>query len=437
MKKILFITYYWPPGGGPGVQRGIKLTKYLPSFGIEPLVMSVRPDKASYPVVDETLLEQINPALAIVRTDSCEPMLAYTRIIPGATLPKPGFADESSPSFSKKITRFIRGNFFIPDARRGWNKYLVRECRKIIKTQEIAAIFCTSPPHSTQLAAMQLSRETGIPWIADLRDPWTDIYYNRHLLRTHIANSIDRRYERKVLLTADRIITVSVSLRKVLLEKSAKLDPQKVVVIPNGFDHEDFTELQQTQEDVFRIAYTGTMTDDYPIDGFIRSVELFLKTNPGCRYQVDLAGHFSGKSLRKLNESAISAHVNILGVLHQKDTIALMKRSSVLLLIIPDAPKNEGIVTGKLFEYIGAGNPVLGFGPTHGDAAAIIEPNGWGRMFDYKDPIQAAGYLEEVYKNRERNTDKLTITDARMQYSRRAQAGEVARLIINLTEQNV
>jgi len=175
MKKVLIITYYWPPSGGAGVQRMLKFVKYLHQLGVQITVITVDPRKASYQLTDDSFLKDIPDDINVIKTNTFEPFNLYKSLGSKKEIPHSGFANETNPGFFQKASRFVRGNFFIPDARRGWNKYAYREAIKVIKNNKIDAIITSSPPHSTQLVGLKLKNKYNIPWVADLRDPWTDI----------------------------------------------------------------------------------------------------------------------------------------------------------------------------------------------------------------------------------------------------------------------
>ena len=239
VKKVLLITYDFPPSGGAGVQRWLKTIKYLPEYGVETIVLTVDPAVASYPQVDESLCKEVPDFVKVYKTKSKEILSIYKKVSPQKQVPYGGFANEPNPTLLQKISRFIRGNFFLPDPRRGWNKYALAKAKEIIEQEGIETIITTSPPHSTQLIGLELKRlYPHIKWVADLRDPWTDIYYNEDLYPTCWAKKRNLRYERSVLLAADQIITVSEECKRLFAEKADVAE--KIAVIPNGYDEKDF-----------------------------------------------------------------------------------------------------------------------------------------------------------------------------------------------------
>ncbi len=429
MYKVLIITYYWPPGGGPGVQRCLKLAKYLPGHGVEPVVITVDPKKAGYPVTDSSLKDEVPSWLRVIHTPTREPFNAYRFFFGRKNLPRSGFANEGKPGPAKKAARFLRGNLFVPDARKGWKKYALKACRRLIREETFDAVITSSPPHSTQLIGLTLSREFGLPWIADLRDPWTDLFYNKHFYRLKPAQKKDAAYEKSVLEQSDSLITVSESLKQLFLAKSPLLDPNKFHVIPNGYDPDDFTAASDEKPEVFAISYVGTMTEHYPVSAFIQAVETLLDKKPTARPEIRFLGQVSEPVVRQLEASSIWPYVDISGYVDHPAAIKVMTASSVLLLIIPDVPNNEGILTGKLFEYLAAKRPVMGFGPAGGDAGKIISDCESGTFFGYHEGRKAGEWLTGIYDLYEHHKEVTAGNENTMQYSRKSQAGQLADIL--------
>ena len=273
MRKILIITYYWPPSGGAGVQRWLKFAKYLPEFGWQPVIMTVDPECASYPQRDESLLSEVDPNCLVFTTKSFE-LYNFYKILSGKMeVPYGGFANDSKEGLLQKISKFLRGNFLLPDPRKGWNKYALKKAVELIRQFDIGTVVTTSPPHSTQLIGFKLKKMLNIKWIADLRDPWTDIYYYNQFMHTTLARIIDKRYERKVVENADVLITVSEDVKRIFAEKSDLPIAVKTVVIPNGFDEDDFRIKEVPIETKKIITYTGTISEVYDVDCFLTALQ--------------------------------------------------------------------------------------------------------------------------------------------------------------------
>jgi glycosyltransferase involved in cell wall biosynthesis len=393
--RVLIITYYWPPGSGAGVQRWLKFAKYLPAFGWKPVILTIDPEYATFPAVDESLLNEISGSLEIYTTRATDWFRIYRR--DKTKIPSAGFAANDNKSFTGKIINFIRGNFFIPDPRRGWNRYAFREACRLIETGEIKHVITTSPPHSTQLIGLALRKKyPGIKWIADLRDPWTDIYYYDQFYHTSLARKIDESYEKRVLKAADRIITVGKSLKDIFCTKLPDLE-EKIEVIPNGYDEEDFSGIPASSPGEFTISYIGTLSDSYPVSGFMDAVSDIADS--GQKIKLKFAGIVSPGQKNIIISNSAKFELEFLSYVSHRDAIKLMMGSSLLLLIIPDHFSNKGIITGKLFEYLASGKPVLCLGPTDGDAAEILEATSHGKCAGYNDSEKICHIIESYYSS--------------------------------------
>jgi glycosyltransferase involved in cell wall biosynthesis len=431
LKKILIITYYWPPSGGAGVQRILKFCKHLPAHGYKPYVITVDENVASYPVIDHTFEKDIPDEVVVTRTETFEPFNIYSKLIGKKSIPT-GFSNESDPGFMQKLTRFIRGNFFIPDARRGWVKYAIREAEKIIEREKISTVICTSPPHSVQLCGLYLKKKYGIKWIADLRDPWTDIYYYDEFYHMPFAKLADKILERKVLENSDVIVTVSDDLKRLFLSKSKKISASKLHVIPNGYDEDDFAGIEGKVSEDFVISYTGTLADSYDPDVFLRALKKAIESTKGFRIFLHLIGNPSESVMKKAAELLIADYVKFTPTVTHDKSVQMLMDSDALLLLIPNVKNDKGILTGKLFEYLASRKPVIAIGPIDGDAARIIDECKAGKMFTRDDEDKIAEYISTLAK-RKLNNEVVPGDDVSYKkYSRRAQAEELHKIIRDL-----
>jgi glycosyltransferase involved in cell wall biosynthesis len=388
--KVLIITYYWPPSGGAGVQRWLKFSKYLPEFGWEPIVLTIDPAFAAYPVTDESLSEELPASLKVYKTPAVDYFSIYKK--DKTRIPTAGFANSIDNSLKGKILRFVRGNFFIPDPRKGWNRYAFKKACELITKEGINHIITTSPPHSTQLIGLKIKKKfQGIKWIADLRDPWTDIYYYEQFYPTLISKYLDLRLEKKVLKNADRIITVGASLKTSFSLKVNGI-ADKIEVITNGYDEDDFKGLKSKSPDVFTITYTGTLSDVYPIEGFLAALQILKEK--GNNFRLKFIGSVSKKNKDLILSKTDDSIVEFIPHVDHASAIDYMLNTSLLLLIIPDHQSNKSIITGKLFEYIATGKPIICLGPCDGDAAEILKETGHGFTFMYLDSTGILDYLE-------------------------------------------
>lgn len=419
VKKVLLITYYFPPSGGAGVQRWLKTINYLPKAGVETIVLTVDPAVASYPQIDESLCNDMPSGIKIYRTGTREILSLYKRVSPKKEVPYGGFANEPNPNLIQKISRFIRGNFFLPDPRRGWNKYALAKAKEIIETEAIETIVTTSPPHSTQLIGLELKRlYPHLKWVADLRDPWTDIYYNEDLYPTRWAKKSNLRYERSVLLGADQIITVSEECKRLFAEKADVAE--KIAMIPNGYDEKDFinSTIINKKEKITHnsslltpnyLTYVGVWAPQYDLEP--------LKSLVQGRNDIMLrfVGVVSEEIRREIESWGVQTEF-VSYVSHGK-AIEYMQASDALMLFIPNVPNNEGILTGKLFEYLASGRKILLFGPKYGDAMRLINECEAGEC--YTEEFKLEEFLNKPYQG----------NDNIKSYSREALAGKIASLL--------
>lgn len=395
MKKVLIVTYYWPPSGGAGVQRWLKFAKYLPEFGWEPLILTVDPACAAYPAIDLSLEKELPAETRVYRTRATDWFRIYSS--DKSKVPSAGFATGSDTNWKGKISRFIRGNLFIPDPRRGWNRFAFEKACELIDKENIAVIVTTSPPHSTQLIGSKLKKKyPRIKWIADMRDPWTDIYYYDQFYPTRLSKKIDSSYERSVLAEADRIVTVGYRLKDLLSGKAPGVEA-KTEVIMNGFDESDFKDITGTEPERFTITYVGTLSHKYPVKGFLNALSELNKENFDFVFKT--VGKIPDNIREMINLALPSDSAGFISYTPHDQAIKHMADSSLLLLIIPESADNRTIITGKIFEYIASGKPILCLGPEDGEASVLISKLNNGRCFDYADTNNIKKYIREIREN--------------------------------------
>jgi len=427
LKKVLIISYYWPPSGGSGVQRWLKFVKYFREFEIEPIVLTVDPEFATFPNYDYSLVKEIPESIEIHTTQASSPFELYKKVRK-KDAPQAGFSGEKKVGLTDKAMRFIRGNFFIPDARIGWNKFALEKARTIIRENNIESIVTTSPPHSTQLIGLQLKQEFNLHWLADLRDPWTEIYYNQELFRTAFAKRKDYNYEQACLKNADKIVVVSEDIKRHFGANRPEI-LTKIHVIPNGFDEADFN-IIPTLNNVPPncnsgnkiISYVGNLGEQYPVEGFLEAFSEIVKKDNDWKLHFVGNCHNGVKILvEKLN---LSESVEFIPYVNHAEAINYMINSNVLLLIIPEIENNKGILTGKLFEYLATGNPILNIGPKDGDAATILKENAVSVTLNPNEKQAIMDFiLNSTVNHREVNSV------SKNKFSRRNLTGEIAGLI--------
>jgi len=421
MKKVLIITYYWPPSGGAGVQRWLKFAKYLPELGWQPIILTVDPKYASYPQRDESLSKEVGSDCLVYTTKSFELYNLYKLVSGKKEVPYGGFANESKEGLLLKFSKFLRGNFLLPDPRKGWNKYALKKAAELIREFKIETVVTTSPPHSTQLIGFKLKQKFNIRWIADLRDPWTDIYYYTQFKHTALALRIDKNYEQKVVEKADVLITVSEDVKRIFADKSNLPIAAKTTVIPNGFDEEDFSISNIPTEIKRIITYTGTISEAYDVDSFLEAINS-LDDHLKSQLLIRFVGKVPPSVENKFRLTGLE--IELVGYVDHIKSIEYLFRSDLLLLVIPKVKNNQGILTGKFFEYLASQKPILAIGPTDGDLARIIEETKCGKLFDYSDSKGILQFIQEKLV-----LPKTTIiTDQANQYSRKELTRKIAQL---------
>ena len=430
LKKLLVISYYWPPAGGAGVQRCLKFVRHLPEFGYEPIVITVDERVATYPVTDPTLQADIPEGVRVIRTRSFEPLSVLSRFVGKENVPYGGFANTRKESRVQQLLRWVRGNFFIPDARKGWVPHALKEATRIIREEQIERVMISSPPHSSQLIGLQLKKRfPGLTWIADMRDPWTDIYYYKDLMHTQVAARADAALERKVLESADLILVVSEPIRQAFLKKSEKLNSAKISVIPNGYDADDFQSCNRERSGDFTISYVGTLAESYHPEVFIDVLNRFASSRPQDKVCFRFVGNIPWNIRERFEKQARGWNVLWTGHVPHLEATRAMQDADVLLLVIPDVSGAEGILTGKLFEYIGSGSPILGIGPCTGEAARILNETQAGTMFDRSDVSGMVAFIEQVFLHRKDSATASQRSGNAARYSRHSLTEKLTELI--------
>ena len=412
MKKVLIITYYWPPSGGAGVQRWLKFVKYLPKFGWEPIVYTV--DNGEYPVIDNSLLDDISKNVTVLKTPIWEPYDFYKKLTGRKKEDKinSGFLSENkNPKFLEELSKWIRGNLFIPDARKYWIKPSVKFLSQFLKNNPVDVVISSGPPHTTHLIAEKINNIFNIPWVSDFRDPWTNIDFYKDLKLTKWADSKHRRLEREVLNKSDLVLTIGSHLKKELLSLGA----HNVEVIENGYDQEDFINQQKNVLDnEFTIAHIGSFTPSRNHKVLWQALEQICNENPNFKksFRLKLIGKVDHSVNESLKETNLLENTISMGYISHNNVIKEQHKSKVLLLMVNNTPNAKGIITGKVFEYIASGRPILVIGPKDGDLSDIINKTNSGIVCNYNDIDILKSSILEMFN------DKLVFKPNASAYSR-------------------
>jgi len=427
MKKVLIISYYWPPAGGPGVQRVLKFAKYLPDFGWEPIILTVK--DGEFPAVDKSLEKGISQDCIVHKSKSIEPFKLYKKFIGKKNkdeIPTFILNKSKSDNFKDKIAKWIRLNLFIPDAKIGWIPFAVSKGMDLINKNKIDLIFSSSPPQTVNLIAKKISKKSGIPWVADFRDPWTDAFWQEGgSNRNYISHQIDKTLEKSCLVSANSITTVSSSLIKLFKNKSQN----NFTLLPNGFDSDDFDNIEKSPSRKFRINYIGYLGQNQKIDNFldtIKSLDERLINN----ININFWGNIHQSIWDKIDEYKLNDIIKINSYVPHNEAIKIMTNSEILLLVIPEVQNNELIVTGKLFEYLATQNYILGIGPPNSDIVKILQETKCGHMFGYKDELNAV--LSEQMQNWEKGIEGTANIKNIQQYSRKELACKLGELFVRV-----
>lgn len=386
MKKFLLITYYWPPAGGAGVMRWAKMSKYISDFGWQPVIYT--PENGEVPVIDESLIAEIPSHIEIVKTSIWEPYNLYKSFLGRSKKEKlySGFINEKKKvSLSQKISVFIRGNFFIPDARMFWIKPSVRFLKKYLKDHPVDAIISTGPPHSMHMIGEKIHRITGIPWIADFRDPWTNIDFYQDLHLTRWADKKHKSLERKVLFNATKVVTVTWRNRDEFKAISGRDD---IIVIPNGFDDADFQTPEPIRlDEEFSIVHIGSMNKDRNPLGLWSALKDIVAENSffSSKLKIKLIGPVDFSVRNAIEEAGLQSYTSFVEFVPHTTAVRLQQQSQLLLLMINNSPNARTIIPGKLYEYLGSRRPILAIGPQESDSAHVIEMTRGGVVHDYND----------------------------------------------------
>ncbi|HEY3388369.1 MAG TPA: glycosyltransferase family 4 protein [Prolixibacteraceae bacterium] len=385
MRKVLIITYYWPPSGGAGVQRWLKFVKYLREFGWEPVIYT--PSNPEFPVIDGSLAKDIPGGIEVVRTLIWEPYEVYKKFTGKKSTAKinSGFLNhKKTPGFFEKLSVWIRGNLFIPDARKFWIKPSVRFLINYLKEHPVDAVVSTGPPHSMHMIALGLKERLNIPWLADFRDPWTDIDYYKDMKISAFADKKHKSLELKTITGCDAMVVVSRDM-KVNYEK---MGGNNVTIITNGFDSADMDFKDVIRDTKFSISHIGTLPPSLNLRGLWQVLSELSDTVPNFRnnLEIKLIGKVDNSITDDISDWNLNSQFTGIEYVSHDKAASLMKQSAILLLAInKDSPNAKGILTGKFFEYLASGRPIFAIGPSDGDLASILEESEAGFISEFDD----------------------------------------------------
>ncbi|PHS67902.1 MAG: glycosyl transferase family 1 [Flavobacterium sp.] len=426
--SVLVITYYWPPAGGPGVQRWLKFTTYFREFGIEPTVYI--PENPHYPLLDESLLSEIPEGITIIKQPIKEPY-GFAKMFSKKKTKQvsSGIITNKKQSILEKIMLWIRGNFFIPDARVGWVKPSVTYLEKYISENKIDTIITTGPPHSLHLVGMQLKEKTNVKWLADFRDPWTTIHYHNSLRLSKNSQKKHKDLEQKVLNKADQIVVTSQNTKN----EFSLLTKKPISVITNGYEASDNIHTQLDTQ--FTLVHIGSLLSNRNPEILWKVFSEITNSNTGFKtdLQIKLVGIVGDEIIESIQKYGLTENCEIVGYVSHQEAIQFQHNAQVLLLVEMDTPETKAIIPGKLFEYLAARRPVIALGPDGSDVETILTETNSGNYFLYSEEEKLKTQILTYYeKFKESNlvSESKNIT----KYSRRELTNRMSELLLNLKQ---
>lgn len=396
-KRVLIITYYWPPSGGAGVHRWLKISKYLAEQN-ECYVYT--PSNPDFALRDESLMNKVSPEIKVLKRKIVEPYFIYRAFLKKSekgNVNQPSSVDEGG-SWIKRLAKWVRGNVFIPDPRVFWVKPSTRYLKKIIQQENIEVVISTGPPHSMHLIGCRLKKHFGdkINWIADFRDPWTKIDFYETLNVGKRADRKQHRLEKEVVRTSDTLVSVSKSWGDDFKEMGAK----SVKIITNGFDVSDYPFANEKEVNHFLITHIGSINSDRNPKVLWQAMQELIAENPDFKkdLRIQLIGNVHLNVIADVEKAGLTENVSYVSYLPHKEALAALNNSSISLLLLNNTKNVDGIIPGKLFEYMGVGNPILTIGVPSGDTGELIKENGLGAISDFDDVEGAKESVLDFYQ---------------------------------------
>lgn len=432
MKNLLVIAYYFPPSGGPGVQRVLKHVKYLTEFGWNPIVLTV--SNGQFPARDESLLAQIPKNIIVERTQIYEPYDIY-RFLTGK---KPGSAidvntikkDGTEIGFKEKLAEFIRATFFIPDARIGWMLSARKAALELIKKHDIQAVYSSSPPYTCSLIARYVKRKTGLPWVAGFRDPWTGFISSPK--RWAFPAYIDRSMEKSTFMEADAVECAWQGIIKDAMSKYPDLNQNKFHHVPNGFDSADFPKVSKNEDEVFTLTYTGSLYGRRNPSSLFEAIEKLIKEGKITKndFKIRFVGRFGNEVEDMFEKASFSTSIEKIGYVPHGKSIEYLMLSDALLLIVDESKESEAIVPGKVYEYVGVGRPIIAIAPPQSAIAALMKETNAGDVAHQTEIDKTAEIFLKLIEGKKKGKMYYNPNnDIIKSYERRSSAEKLSQLL--------
>ncbi|WMJ73452.1 hypothetical protein RCC89_09800 [Cytophagaceae bacterium ABcell3] len=434
-KKVLIITYYWPPAGGIGVLRCLKFAKYLRKFGWEPVIHTV--ENAQYPIKDQSNFKDIPEGITVLKTPCIEPFNFY-KLITGKKKDDPMGnvlnTHDKKPGIMHHLSLWIRGNLFFPDARALWIKPSVKFLSKYLQENPVDAIFSDGPPHTNTMIAYHLKKKLGIPWVSDYQDPWTQVDYYKLFPLTSWADRKHKKMEQECFKAADKITIASPTWGRQLEEIGAS----KTEVLYYGYDEDDFKSLPQQLDEKFTISHSGLMGPDRCPVPLFAALKALKEEVPGFvdDLRIVLMGQVDYGVVEEFRKAGLEKNLILKGMVPRAESLRCMINSQILLLPLNQARNAKGRIPGKLYENLRAHRPILSFGPLDSDVANILSNTGAGETFDYCDLEGVKEFLLKSYKKYKAGMLTVDSSDI-ICYSNEKQTEKLAYLLNKVTARSL
>ncbi len=428
LKKVIIITYYWPPSGGSGVQRYLYFTKYLRQFGWEPVIFTV--EDGAYSVVDEKLMDEVPKGIEVIKQKAWEPNQLYKKITgrkETASIDSSIFKDQKK-SFVNRLAIWVRGNLFIPDARMFWIKPSVKRLNKYIENNKVDAIISTSPPQSTHLIANKVSKQNKTPWLADFRDPWTDIGYFDELKLSNWAKKKHLKLEEMVMQNADSLLTVS----RIWQKDFEKIRKSSVDYIPNGYESTSVKEIITPDKDFYTWSYVGVLTEDREPTVLWEEMDELYKSNTefSNKFRLRFVGNISNQIQENIKKYSFHEKVTFKGNIPKSELNEVLYTSNVLLLI--GIPGVRGVLPGKVFEYLNTKRFILNISEENSEAEDFLNKVNGGLSSSFEDREKTKENILELWQN---NLDNTMVKSAGLKkYSRENITKELVLILNRITK---
>lgn len=425
-KRVLIITYYWPPSAGSGVQRWLKFAKYLPDYGWDPVIFT--PENPDFELKDPLMEKDVSPHMEVLKFPIWEPYQVL-RMLKKEKISDPGILiEKKQKSWFDKVAIWIRANAIIPDPRVYWVKPSIKFLGQLMESNNFQAIITTGPPHSMHLIGRDLRRRYGIPWLADFRDPWSTWEFLDTLPMIDWVKSRHRKLEASVFEEADALVTISPTFQ----QEMEKLAEKKIEVITNGFDPVDLPSdfsLSPPTSETLEIVYTGVIDAIRdPMPFLLAMKEVFGQTKN--KVKLTFVGRVSQQVKNSVMEDSwLSSHVELAGYVPHEAVFQYYEKAHVLLLILTNTKNAKGNIPGKLFEYMATGRKIVALGDPDGDSSQILRKAKAGEVFRHKDGKGLISFLENCHAKTGSSPQRPIDTS----YERKTLTGQLADLLYKIT----